>query len=78
MSDKPFVPYVPAEKNLPEFTAQAVILGLLLSLVMCAANICVGLKAGMTVAASIPAAVISMGVLRLFKRSNILENNIIQ
>jgi putative OPT family oligopeptide transporter len=78
MTDRPFVPYVPAEKSLPEFTAQAVVLGLLLSLVMCAANICVGLKAGMTVSAAIPASVISMGILRgLLKRGTILENNIV-
>ena len=46
---EPIRPYVPAEKNLPEFTAQTVLLGLVLSLIMCAANIYVGLYAGMTV-----------------------------
>lgn len=77
MSDD-FQPYVPASKSLPEFTFQAVLLGLFLSLIMCAANIYVGLYAGMTVSAAIPASVISMGVLRgLLKRGTILENNIV-
>ncbi len=75
---EPIQPYVPASKRLPEFTLQALVLGLLLSLVMCAANIYVGLYAGMTVSAAIPASVISMGVLRgLLKRGTILENNIV-
>lgn len=71
-------PYVPAEKSLPELTFQAIFLGLVLSLIMCAANIYVGLYAGMTVSAAIPASVISMGVLRgLLKRGTILENNVV-
>ena len=71
-------PYIPASQTMPEFTLLAVSLGLLLSLVMCAANIFVGLKAGMTVSAAIPASVISMGVLRgLLRRGTILENNIV-
>ena len=71
-------PYVPAEKSLPELTFQAILLGLSLSLIMCAANIYVGLYAGMTVSAAIPASVISMGVLRgILKRGTILENNIV-
>ena len=57
-------PYIPASKTIPEFTFQAVALGLILSVFMCAANVYVGLYAGMTVSAAIPAAVISMGVLR--------------
>ncbi|HUT35246.1 MAG TPA: OPT/YSL family transporter, partial [Planctomycetota bacterium] len=63
---------------LPEITAKAVVLGVVLSMVLAGANAYLGLLAGMTVSASIPAAVISMGVLRFFKRSNILENNIVQ
>lgn len=63
---------------LPEITVKAVILGVVLSMVLAAANAYLGLFAGMTVSASIPAAVISMGILRLFKNSNILENNIVQ
>ncbi len=71
-------PYIPASQKIPEFTFQAILLGIVLSLVMCAANIYVGLYAGMTVSAAIPASVISMGVLRgLLKRGTILENNVV-
>lgn len=66
------------EKSLPEITIKAVVLGVVLSVVLAAANAYLGLFAGMTVSASIPAAVVSMGVLRFFRRSNILENNIVQ
>ena len=66
------------KRFLPEITVKAVVLGVLLSVILAAANAYLGLFAGMTVSASIPAAVVSMGVLRLFKRSNILENNIVQ
>lgn len=66
------------EENLPEITFKAIILGILLSVVLSGANAYLGLFAGMTVSASIPAAVISMGILRMFRRSNILENNIVQ
>ena len=65
-------------KTLPEITPKAIILGILLSMILAGANAYLGLFAGMTVSASIPAAVISMGVLRLFRNSNILENNIVQ
>ena len=65
-------------KNLPEITLKAVILGILLSMILAGANAYLGLFAGMTVSASIPAAVISMGVLSFFRKSNILENNIVQ
>ena len=73
-----FEPVVPASKILPEITVKAFILGIILSIVLAGANAYLGLFAGMTVSASIPAAVISMGVLRLFRKSNILENNIVQ
>jgi uncharacterized oligopeptide transporter (OPT) family protein len=66
------------EKSLAEITIKAVVLGVLLSMILAAANAYLGLFAGMTVSASIPAAVVSMGVLRLFRKSNILENNIVQ
>ncbi len=66
------------EKSLPEITIKAVILGILLSMILAAANAYLGLFAGMTVSASIPAAVVSMGILRLFRKNNILENNIVQ
>lgn len=75
MSDQP---YIPKEKILPEFTLKGVLLGMILSMILAAANIYLGLFSGMTVSASIPAAVISMAVLRFFKNSNILENNAVQ
>jgi putative OPT family oligopeptide transporter len=65
-------------KKLPEITVKAVILAIILTFVLCASNAYLGLKVGTTISASIPAAVISMGILRLFKTSNILENNIVQ
>ncbi|RMH68504.1 MAG: oligopeptide transporter, OPT family [Bacteroidetes bacterium] len=77
-TDASFTPYIPASQTLPEITAKAVVLGVILSAVLAGANAYLGLKVGMTVSASIPAAVISMAVLRLFRTSNILENNIVQ
>jgi putative OPT family oligopeptide transporter len=71
-------PVVPAEVTLPEITVKAIVLSVILAAVLAGANAYLGLFAGMTVSASIPAAVASMAILRLFKRSNILENNIIQ
>lgn len=65
-------------KPLAEITVKAVGLGIILSMVLAAANAYLGLFAGMTVSASIPAAVMSMGILRLWKQHNILENNIVQ
>ena len=65
-------------KTLPEITLKAVVLGVLLSVILAGANAYLGLFAGMTVSASIPAAVISMGILRAFRNANILENNIVQ
>ena len=63
---------------LPQLTLKAILLGVVLSMVLAGANAYLGLFAGMTVSASIPAAVISMAILKLFKESNILENNIVQ
>ena len=77
MSDE-HKPYIPASTILPETTVKAIILGAVLSVILAAANAYLGLFAGMTVAASIPAAVISMVVLKSFKNNNILENNIVQ
>src|SRR5438034_9142721 len=71
-------PGVPPEVVLPEITLKAVVLSVVLAAVLAGANAYLGLFAGMTVSASIPAAVISMAVLRLFRESNILENNIVQ
>jgi len=71
-------PVVPATVRLPEITVKAVMLSVILAAVLAAANAYLGLFAGMTVSASIPAAVASMAILRLFRHSNILENNIVQ
>lgn len=71
-------PYIGPEQSLPETTLKAFILGALLSVVLSSANAYLGLFAGLTVSASIPAAVLSMAILRLFKKHNILENNIVQ
>jgi putative OPT family oligopeptide transporter len=74
-----FIPYIPPEKSLPEFTLKAILLGILLTIVFGAANCYLGLYAGMTVCASIPAAVISMGLLKgVLKKGTILENNMAQ
>ncbi len=80
MSNKnEFKPYIPAEKIVPEMTAFSIIAGILLSVLFGAANAYLGLRVGMTVSASIPAAVISMGVIRiLLHRESILENNFVQ
>src|ERR1700733_13173300 len=67
-----------SERGLPELTVRAIILGALITLGFTAANVYLGRNVGLTFATSIPAAVISMAVLRLFKSSNILENNIVQ
>ncbi len=66
------------EPGLPELTLRAILLGGLITLAFTAANVYLGLKVGLTFATSIPAAVISMAVLRFFKSSNIFENNIVQ
>ena len=71
-------PYIDDKTSLPETTLKAFILGALLSMVLCSANAYLGLFAGMTVSASIPAAVLSMAILRLFRKHNILENNLVQ
>ena len=71
-------PFVPASQNLPELTVKAFVLGIILAVVLAGSNAYLGLKMGQTISASIPAAVISMAVLRLFRKSNILENNIVQ
>lgn len=76
---KEFKPYIPAEKITPEFTVTSIIMGIILAIVFGAANAYLGLRVGMTVSASIPAAVISMGVIRVIMRKNsILESNMVQ
>lgn len=71
-------PLVPAQRQLHELTFKALLLGAVLSMLLAAANAYIGLLVGLTVSASIPAAAVSMGVLRFFRRSNILENNMVQ
>lgn len=71
-------PYIPASTSLPEITLRAFILGVILSMLMAAANAYLVLKVGLSVSACIPAAVISMAILKMFRNSNILENNIVQ
>ncbi|MBD5444021.1 MAG: oligopeptide transporter, OPT family [Lachnospiraceae bacterium] len=76
---KEFKPYIPAEKITPEFTVTSIIMGVILAIVFGAANAYLGLRVGMTVSASIPAAVISMGVIRvIMKKNSILESNMVQ
>lgn len=77
--DKEFKPFIPADKVMPEMTVMSIFLGLILSVVFGAANAYLGLMVGMTVSASIPAAVISMGIIRfVLKKDSILENNMVQ
>ena len=74
-----FKPYVPADKITPEFTVTSIVMGIILAVVFGAANAYLGLRVGMTVSASIPAAVISMGVIRvIMKKDSILESNMVQ
>jgi putative OPT family oligopeptide transporter len=73
-----FRPYVPPEKDLPEFTLRAILLGILAGLFFGAVTVYVGLRAGLTVSASIPIAVLSISILRPFGKVSILENNIVQ
>ena len=75
METKSFKPYVPADSTLKELTVKAMVLGVLMAIVLGAANAYVGMKAGLTVAATFPAAVVAMAALRLFK-GTILEENI--
>ena len=74
-----FKPYIPAEKLTPELTITSIVMGVILAVVFGAANAYLGLRVGMTVSASIPAAVIAMGVIRiLLRRNSILESNMVQ
>ena len=74
-----FKPYISADKVLPEFTVTSILMGIILAVVFGAANAYLGLKVGMTVSASIPAAVISLGVIRvIMKKTSILESNMVQ
>jgi putative OPT family oligopeptide transporter len=74
----PFQPYIPPTETLPELTFRAIVLGCIFGLLFGAVTVYVGLRAGLTVAASIPISVLSISVLRALGRSTILENNIVQ
>lgn len=80
MSNKEeYKPFIPHDKVVPEFTCTSIILGVFLAVVFGAANAYLGLKVGMTISASIPAAVMSMGIIRVvLKKDSILENNLVQ
>jgi len=79
VSGENYKPFIPAGKVLPELTVLAVVVGVAMAVVFGAANAYIGLIVGMTISASIPAAVISMGIIRgLLKRESILENNMVQ
>ncbi len=77
--EKEFKPYIPASKITPEITVTSIVMGILLAVIFGAANAYLGLRVGMTVSASIPAAVIAMGVIRvIMKKNSILESNVVQ
>lgn len=77
--NKDFKPYIPADKVMSELSITSVILGIILAVIFGGANAYLGLRVGMTVSASIPAAVVSMGIIRIIlKRNSILENNMVQ
>lgn len=77
-NDKEFKPYISADRVVPEFTFTSVITGLILAVIFGAANAYLGLRVGMTISASIPAAVIGMGVIKvIFRKNSVLEGNMI-
>ena len=79
MEKSSFKPFIPADKIMPEITPVSITLGIILAVLFGAANAYLGLRVGMTVSASIPAAVLSMGIIRIImKRDSILENNMVQ
>ena len=73
-----FKPYVPADQSLPEFTWRAILFGCIFGIIFGGVTVYVGIKAGLTVAASIPISVLSISVLRALGKASILENNIVQ
>src|SRR4029077_1756893 len=73
-----FRPYVPPEQEIPEFTAKAIILGVVFGVFFGAATVYLALRAGLTVSASVPIAVLAIAVFKRLGKSPILENNIVQ
>ncbi|MGH9365115.1 MAG: OPT family oligopeptide transporter [Thermoanaerobaculia bacterium] len=77
-SGSDFRPYVPAEQSIPEFSPQAIVLGIVFGIIFGVATVYLALKAGLTVSASVPIAVLSIAIFKKFGKSTILENNIVQ
>src|SRR5262245_62711710 len=77
-AEKKFKPYVPDEQVMPEFSLKAIVLGAIFGIIFGAATVYLALKAGLTVSASIPIAVLAIAVFKRFGKSTILENNIVQ
>src|SRR5882672_8611138 len=73
-----FVPYVSSERDLPELNLRTILLGSIFGIIFGASSVYLALKVGLTVSASVPIAVLSITILRLFGRASILENNIVQ
>src|SRR3989338_5860280 len=73
-----FKPYVPSEQTIPEFTPKAIVLGIILGIIFGASTVYLALRAGMTVSASIPIAVLAIAVFKKIGKSTILENNMVQ
>ena len=77
-SGQDFRPYIAAEQNVPEFTPKAILLGVFFGILFGAATVYLALRAGLTVSASVPIAVLSIAVFKKLGKSTILENNIVQ
>jgi putative OPT family oligopeptide transporter len=77
-SGEEFRPYIAAEQNVPEFTVKAIVLGVLFGILFGAATVYLALRAGLTVSASVPIAVLAIAVFKKLGKSTILENNIVQ
>src|SRR5687768_12294806 len=77
-SSTAFQPYVPATQSPAEFTIKAIVIGAIFGLIFGASTVYLGLRAGLTVSASIPIAVLAIAVLKRLGGSTILENNIVQ
>ena len=79
VSGENYIPYIPANKEIKELSIVSILIGTFIAIIFGGANAYLGLKVGLTISASIPAAVISMGILRgILKRKSILENNMVQ
>src|SRR5215471_2259911 len=77
-SGQEFRPYIPPDREVPEFTTKAIVLGVFFGILFGAATVYLALRAGLTVSASVPIAVLAIAVFKKLGRSTILENNIVQ